>query len=288
MDVTEAPEQLTAFAAMAWTWALQFLPRLGAALIIVALGFLVAGWLARALNRMLLASHRIGYTVAPMLVATVRYAIFILIAVAALGQLGVQTTSLLAVLGAAGLAIGLALQGTLSNIAAGLMLLWLRPFDVRDSIEYSGGAGTVEELGLFATQLRTWDGVFKFVPNSQLWNATLTNYTRNPTRLVIIPFSIGHEHDIATARAALKAVAEAHRQVLKEPPPTVVPLSISDTTIVLQLRAWAATPFFGDVQWDLTEAGKKALDDAGITAPQRIVHLVSAAGEPGPTAPLKS
>jgi len=282
MDVAQAPEKLDALATVAWTWAVAFLPHFGGALLLLVIGLIAAGWIGRIVRRVLERSQRVDRTVAPVLAAVVRYAILILIFVAALGQLGIQTTSLLAVLGAAGLAIGLALQGTLSNIAAGIMLLWLRPFNLGDFIEFSGAAGTVEEIGLFSTRLKTWDGIYKFVPNSELWNTTLTNYSRNPTRLVLLNFGIAYEDDVKTGREVLRKVAEEHTNVLKDPPPVVVPLSLGDSAVVLQLRAWAPNPVFWDTQWDLTEMGKKRLEEAGITIPfpQRVVRVVGSEASP--------
>lgn len=281
MDLSQAPGQLNAFATMLWTWSLEFLPRLGGALLLLVVGFIAASWAARAARRMLSTSERIDRTIVPVLAAVLRYGILILVVVAALGQLGVQTTSLLAVLGAAGLAIGLALQGTLSNIAAGFMLLWLRPFNVGDYVEGGGVAGTVLELGLFNTQLNTWDGIYKVIPNSQIWNSVITNYSRNPRRLVLIEFGIAYEDDVATGRKVLREMAEAHPNVLKEPAPVVVPLSLGDSAVVLQLRAWAPNAFFWDTRWDLTETGKKQLEAAGITIPfpQRVVHVIGSDGD---------
>jgi small conductance mechanosensitive channel len=285
MDLTQAPEQLSALATMAWAWTTAFLPRLGGAVILIVVGFVVAGWAGRAIYQLASRSERIDATLTPIIRAVVRYGILIIVLVAALGQLGVQTASILAALGAIGLAIGLALQGTLSNIAAGIMLLWLRPFEVGDYIETSGVTGTVEELGLFATQIRSWEGIYKFVPNSNLWNTTLANYTRNPTRLVLIEFGIGYEDDVAEGRRVLREMAERHPDVLDDPAPVVVPLSLADSAVVLQLRAWAPNAIFWDVRWALTEAGKKQLEAAGITIPfpQRVVHVVaSAAGDGTP------
>jgi small conductance mechanosensitive channel len=141
----------------------------------------------------------------------------------------------------------------------------------------------VEELGLFATQIRTWDGIYKFVPNSSLWNTTLTNYTRNPTRLVLIEFGIAYEDDIAEGRRVLREMAERHPDVLDDPAPVAVPLSLADSAVVLQLRAWAPNAMFWDVRWALTEAGKKQLEAAGISIPfpQRVVHVVASAAEDG-------
>jgi small conductance mechanosensitive channel len=284
MDLTQAPEQLGAFATSAWAWIVMFLPRLGGALAILLVGLIAARWASRATYRVMRSTTRIDATLKPIIKAVVRYAVLIVVIVAALGQLGVQTTSILAALGAIGLAIGLALQGTLSNIAAGIMLLWLRPFEVGDYIEVNSVAGTVEELGLFASRVRTWDGIYKFVPNSQLWNNTLTNYTRNPTRLVLIEFGIAYEDDVAHGRRVLKEMAEAHPDVLKDPEAAVVPLSLGDSSVVLQLRAWAPNPIFWNVRWDLTETGKKKLEEAGITIPfpQRVVHVIAEGADAAP------
>jgi len=205
-----------------------------------------------------------------------------MVMVAALAQLGVQTASILAALGAAGLAIGLALQGTLANIAAGLMLLWLRPFRVGDYIETSAVAGTVIEVNLFNTQMRTWDGIYKFVPNSELWSTTITNYTRNPTRLILIEFGIDYENDIGKARKLLTDFAARHPQVLADPPVQVVPLTLGDSSVVLQLRAWSNTPDFWTTRWDLTEGGKNELEAAGLTIPfpQHVIHFADPSASP--------
>ena len=279
MDIAQTAQDLSSFAAVAWAALADFLPRLVAALLIFVLGYIVAGWGARASHSLLERTGRLDATLLPVIGAAVRYGVLIFVFVATLSQLGVQTTSVLAALGAIGLAIGLALQGTLQNIAAGIMLLWLRPFRVGDYIETSSVAGTVEELALFATRLKTWDGIYKFVPNSELWNTILTNYTRNATRLILIEFGIAYEDDMAEGRRVLKQHAEAHAKVLKNPEVQVVPLSLGDSAVVLQLRAWSNTSEFWATRWDLTQGGKKALEAAGITIPfpQRVVHMANAA-----------
>ncbi|MBI1179675.1 MAG: mechanosensitive ion channel [Alphaproteobacteria bacterium] len=278
MNVAGVPKDLGAVASALWTWAVTFAPRLIAALLILIVGWIIARWASREVKALAHRSGRIDESLSPVLGTVVRYAILILIVVAALGQLGVQTTSVLAALGAAGLAIGLALQGTLSNIAAGMMLLWLRPFGIGNFIETSDVAGTVEAMSLFHTQLRTWDGIYKFVPNSQLWNVALTNYSRNPTRLILLEFGISYEDDIAEGRRVLTETAAKHPGVLKDPPPAVVPLSLGDSAVVLQVRAWAQTSNFWNVRWDLTQFGKRDLKAAGITIPfpQRVLHMADA------------
>lgn len=275
--------QVTSLGTIALTWVTGFAPRLVTAVIILVVGYYVAGWAARGTHSLLQRTVHNDLTMVPVAAAAVRYGILIFIFVAALGQLGVETTSVLAVLGAAGLAIGLALQGTLANIAAGIMLLWLRPFRVGDYIETGSVAGTVEEINLFHSRLRSWDGIYKFVPNSQLWNTTLTNFSRNRTRLVIIDFAVSYDDDIAKARQVLVDLARAHPDVLSDPPAVVVPLSLAESSVVLELRAWSTTTKFWDTRWDLTEGGKKALEEAGITIPlpQQVVHWATAAPPQG-------
>lgn len=275
MDPTEIPENLGIFATALYDWAIEFLPRLVSAILILIFGWLAAKWAARTVGDLVQRTDKVDPTLRPVFTAIVRYSILILVVVASLGQLGVQTTSILAALGGAALAIGLALQGTLANIAAGMMLLWLRPFGVGDYIETDSVAGTVEQIGLFHTQIRTWDGIYKFVPNSQLWNVTLTNYSRNPTRLILLEFGIDYEDDIAEGRRVLVETATKHEGVLQDPPPVVVPLSLGDSSVNLQMRAWARTPDFWSVRWDLTQNGKRDLEAAGITIPfpQRVLHM---------------
>ncbi len=216
------PGHLTRAADLLWIWAASFLPHLVTALAILVGGALVAGWAQRVLSRSLARAAHIDATVKPFLAAILRYAVLILVIVAALAQLGVQTTSLLAVLGAAGLAIGLALQATLSNIAAGLMLLWLRPFHVDDFIEVpsvTGVAGKVREIGLFVCRLETFDGLFLLVPNSSLWNAPLKNHTRTSGRIVSVTITVPATADIERARRALLELAAKEPGILKAPEP---------------------------------------------------------------------
>jgi small conductance mechanosensitive channel len=280
MELPTTSNDLGTFATMVWTWSVEFLPRLGSAILILVLGYIAATWASRGVYALAQRSKWLDRTLPPVFAGVARYGILIIVFIAALGQLGIQTTSLLAVLGAAGLAIGLALQGTLSNIAAGIMILWLRPFSAGDFIETDAVAGTVEEIGLFHAQIRTWDGIYKFVPNAQLWNVILTNYTRNPTRMILLEFGISYDDDIAQGRRILKETAKKHSGVLADPPPVVVPLQLGDNAVVLQLRAWAPNAEFWNIRWDLTQDGKKNLEAAGFTIPfpQRVVHMSADSG----------
>ena len=191
--------------------------------------------------------------------SAVRYGITILVLVAALGQLGVQTASLLAVLGAAGLAIGLALQGTLTNISAGIMLLWLRPFKVGDYIEVGAINGTVREIGLFVCHIDTLDGLFLFAPNAAIWNNPLRNYSRNPGRLIVLPAT----GDLAAAQALLRDLAAGDKRFLATPAPATFIESFADGNVVVTFRAWAAHDQLGAVQRNLTEAVTRKFAAAG-------------------------
>jgi small conductance mechanosensitive channel len=278
--VTEAElstNHLTRAADLAWSWAASFLPHFVTALAILIVGGLVANWTQRALQRSLARFLNIDPTVRQFLASMLRYAVLVLVIVAALTQIGVQTTSLLAVLGAAGLAIGLALQGTLSNIAAGLMLLWLRPFHLGDFVEVLGGvaAGKVKEIGLFTCQLETFDGVFLFVPNSALWNAALKNHTRNSGRLVSIVVALPASADLERARLALLDVAAKHPLMLETPAPAVFVDNFTGGNFVLNLVCWTTPAGVAAVQRTIIENARSALAALGPEfAPPSVTRIV--------------
>lgn len=280
MDIVQTAQDLandpTVIATILWAWALEYLPRIAAALLIFVVGWIVARWAAALLARVLSANENFDRTLVPVARAVVRYAVLVFVLIAALAQLGVQTTSVLAVLGAAGLAIGLALQGTLSNIAAGIMLLWLRPFGVGDYIETSNAAGTVNEVGLFVTHLTSFDGIYRFVPNSELWNTTLVNYSRNLTRMTNLEVGIGYSSDIEKAKQILIDLANSDDRVVKDPAPVVFVENLGDSAVVLRYRVWIGTADYWATQRYLLEDAKRRLEAAGIEIPfpQRVVHLL--------------
>ena len=190
--MTPLPTAMQNLSDFAWASAEFFLPHLAVALVILVGGSFAAKWAARTVSAALARTGHLDATAHPALASAARYGVLIVAFVAALSQIGVQTASLLAALGAAGLAIGLALQGTLANIAAGIMLLWLRPFQVGDYIEIVSAtpfAGTVKEIGLFACTLETYEGLFVFAPNSAIWTFPLRNHSRTGGRLV--SFNVG-------------------------------------------------------------------------------------------------
>lgn len=283
MNPDIVPERLDAVAAMIWTWSVAFLPRLLLAVIILGVGLILAGWVARAIHRLLSGTH-VDPDVQPVVATVARYAVVILVLVAALGQIGVQTASLLAVLGAAGLAIGLALQGTLTNIAAGIMLLWLRPFRVGDYIETTNGqiAGTVEQIGLFGCHLRTFDGIFVFAPNGSIWNLPLRNHSRNNGRLVGLQVVVPKDADVEKARGVLMDVFRSERNVAADPPPSIFVDGFTASGTVLTCRLWASRETYGDVQRTVIEEARRRLTAAGIDtlSPQAITRTVPPDSDP--------
>jgi small conductance mechanosensitive channel len=272
MDPTTTGADLGAFGTQLATWAATALPNLAMSMLLLIGGWWLSAWAHRTLSRVL--DTRVDAMLRSVVAALVRYVILIVMLVAALGQLGVQTTSVLAALGAIGLAIGLALQGTLANVAAGIMLLWLRPFKVGDYIEAGGVAGTLREVGIFACEIHTWDGIFQFVPNAELWNKRLINYSRLPTRLVDLQFGIAYGDPIAEGREVLMTVAAADDRVHRDPAPYTFVAELGDSAVVLGLRVWTDTSEYWNVRRALTEESKLALEGAGLTIPfpQRDVH----------------
>lgn len=282
MDLTLTPSHLDRLADVAWTWTAAFLPRLVAAVVILVIGTIVARWVSRAVYDISRRTTHIDPTLRPVLASMIRYGVLILVLIVALSQIGIQTASLLAVVGAAGLAIGLALQGTLSNLAAGLMLLWLRPFRIGDFIEVGAVVGTVREMGLFACHLESFDGMFLFAPNSAIWNNPLKNHTSNAGRLVSIDVTVSSNADIDRARGILVAMAERDTRVLRVPPPHIFVESLTGTGLLLNLRIWVSHEDVSEVQRTIVEQTMHELEAAGIEAlrPQQVVRIVPPDSDP--------
>ena len=226
---------------------------------------LTADWLSRV--------DRLDRTLVPIMAALVRYAGLTLTIVITLGNFGVETTSIIAVLGAAGLAVGLALQGTLSNVAAGLMLLFLRPFRIGDWVEAAGVSGSVREIGLFTTTIDTFDNVYISIPNSSIWSSNIINHARYGTRRMDLDIGIGYDSSLDTVETALMSLA-ADPRVLSDPAPRFLVVSYGDSAINVRLRAYASYDDFFDLYWDLNRRLKGVLDEHGIEIPfpQRVIH----------------
>lgn len=209
-------------------------------------------------------------------IGNIVYALLLVIVVlAALDQLGVNTNSALAVLGAAGLAVGLALQGSLSNFAAGVMLIMFRPFKTGDFVEAGGVAGVVETIAVFSTTMRTGDNKEVIVPNGQIYSGTIINYSARETRRVDLVFGIGYEDSIKQARDLILSEMAKDVRILKDPAPAITVAELGDNSVNLNVRPWVASGDYWAVRSDLLENVKNAFDEAGITIPypQRDVHL---------------
>jgi len=258
------------------TWGLKVL----GALALLFLGRIAAGWTRRVVRKALTAAN-VDATLAPFIAGVAYYVILIAVMVAVLGLVGIQTASLLAILGAAGLAVGLALQGTLSNVSSGVMLLIFRPFQVGDYIEAGGTAGSVQAIGLFSTTLNTPDNVRILVPNSSVYGQTIKNYAANDTRRNDIVIGISYDDDIGLAAETIKRVLAADERVLPEPEPVVAVSELGDSSVNLVVRPWCKKEDYWGLRFDLLRTLKEQLEAAGcsIPYPQRDVHLFETAGK---------
>jgi small conductance mechanosensitive channel len=237
------------------------------AVLILVAGWTVAGWLSEWLRRVLTRSEHVDNTVKPLLIKSARYAIILITLVAVLSQFGVQTTSVIALLGAAGLAVGLALQGTLSNVAAGVMLLLLRPFRVGDVVDVPGASGTVREISVFNTILITGDRLYVAVPNSQIFGGAITNYTRERIRRINIIVGIDYADDIAKAQKIMLDIMTGDRRVMADPVPTASVNELAPSSVNLIARCFVLPEQYWDVYFDLQKAIKLGFDQGGITIP---------------------
>ena len=253
----------------------------GAIAILIA-GYTLSKWAANSTTRFVERTGRIDATLQPLAIGVVRYSILSLTVMAVLARFGVQTASVIAVLGAAGLAIGPALQGTLSNVAAGVMLLVLRPFKVNDVIMVAGQTGAILQIGLFTTNMNTNDNVFVSLPNSAVWNSPILNYTRNPTRRIDLTIGISYGDDIDKAIAVALEALVGVEGVVQAPAPTVAVRLLGESSVDLAIRGFVPHAQFWTASFAIQRAIKLRFDEEGITIPfpQRTVHYA-----PAPTAP---
>ncbi len=247
--------------------------------ILTALVILIIGrWIARSFGRLvqrLMDKRNVDPTLTGFVGSLTYYTLFTFVVLAALSQLGIQTTSFIAVIGAAGLAVGLALQGSLANFAAGFMLIFFRPFRVGDYIEGAGVAGTVENIQIFTTQLKTPDNKVIIIPNAKLTDDNIVNWSATGTRRVDMVFGIGYEDDIDKAKAIMHEVLDADERVLKNPRPQIALSELADSSVNFVVRPWVNAGDYWSVYFDVTETIKKRFDAAGVSIPfpQRDVHL---------------
>lgn len=245
------------------------------AIAILIVGLLVAKWVGRRVEHYMEHSDRFDRTLEPLFAKTARIVVVAVTILAVLNQFGVETASLIAVLGTIGLAIGLALQGTLSNIASGIMLLILRPFNVGDTVDIGSTSGVVDEIGLFVTEMHTFDNIAITMPNSKVWGTEIRNYSRNDKRRVDMEFGIAYDDDMDKAMRIVKEVLNADERVLDEPEPLVAVSNLGDSAVGIRVRPWTATENVWPLRYDLTKRIKERFDEEDVTFPfpQRDVHL---------------
>ena len=253
---------------------IEYAMNIGAAILTLIIGLYVARLIAAGFSKMM-GKRDLDPTIVDFTSNMIRYVIVAFVVIAALGRIGVQTTSFIALLGAAGLAVGLALQGSLSNFASGVLIIVLRPFKTGEYIEAAGAEGVVDSVQIFATTLTTTDNKIVVVPNSAILDGNIVNYSRMPTRRIDLMIGVSYSADLAKTKAVLEKVLKANSKVLKTPAPQVAVAELGDSCINLVVRPWVNSDDYWPVRFELMEAIKNGLDEAEIEIPfpQMDIHL---------------
>ena len=274
MDLNAEVDQLVK-ASQAW---IPMIMEYGSRVLLAVITLAVGWWLINRLTAKLahlLALRKADLALQGFISSLVNIILKVLLVVSVASMIGIQTTSFVAAIGAAGLAIGLALQGSLANFAGGVLILLFRPFKIGDWIEAQGVSGTVDSIQIFHTVLRTGDNKTVIVPNGNLSNGIITNYNRQPTRKVVFDVGVDYEADLQKVREVLLALADDPR-VLKDPAPVVVVTTLGDSAITMSLRVWVDTPNYWDVLFMFNEQSRDRLKAANIDIPfpQRVIRVV--------------
>lgn len=247
--------------------------------VVKALAILLIGWIVarivRSVARSLMIRAKVDETLTGFCASLLYMLLMALVIISALSKMGVDTTSFAALIAAAGLAIGFALQGSLGNFAAGVMLIIFRPFKAGDYVEAGGTSGTVEQIQVFATTLKTPDNKTIVVPNSAVTSSNITNYSARETRRVDMVFGIGYGDDIRKAKEVISSILARDNRILKEPEPVIAVSELADSSVNIVVRPWVKTADYWGVFFDITEAVKLEFDAQGITIPypQQDVHM---------------
>jgi len=259
---------------MLQTTGLEFAKNLVIAIVIFYVGKWAVALIVRAV-RTAMTKSEVDKTLETFVANLLRMGLMVFVIIAAINQLGVQTTSLIAVIGAAGLAVGLALQGSLSNFAAGVLIVLFRPYKVGDWIEGAGISGAVESVQILTTILKTGDNKRIIVPNSQIMGSTITNYSANDTRRVDLTVGVSYSDDLDKVRSEIKQLVDADDRILEDPACTIAVSALADSSVNFVVRPWVNTADYWGVYFDLTENIKKRFDEVGISIPfpQQDVHI---------------
>ncbi|WP_456405606.1 mechanosensitive ion channel family protein [Caldithrix abyssi] len=259
--------------------AFKLIPQLLLAIVVLILGLWAIKFLGRGINRALEKS-KVDVSLQKFLVSLISIGFKILLLISIASMLGIATTSFVTIIGAMGLAVGLALQGSLANFAGGVLILLLKPFKVGDVIDAQGFIGKVDQIQIFNTILKTFDNKTIFIPNAALSNGNITNYSIEPTRRVDMTFGIGYNDDLKKAKQILTEMVEKDERILKEPAPTVALAELGDSSVNFAVRVWVKQEDFWNVYYDFQENVKLTFDAQGISIPypQRDVHLYQVDG----------
>jgi small conductance mechanosensitive channel len=280
MDLSKIPDLEISWDKLAdtlQTTGVEFAINVVTAIAVFYFGKMLVGLLLRGLRK-LMRAQAIDKTLETFVCNLARVVLLAVVLIAAIGALGIQTTSFIAVLGAAGLAVGLALQGSLSNFASGVLIVLFRPYKVGDYVEAGGVGGTVMEVQILTTVFKTPDNKRVIVPNSQVMNSVITNFSANDTRRVDMLIGVSYGDDLDKVRAVLTELLNAEQRVLRDPPYTIAVSALADSSVNFVVRPWVKTEDYWGVMFDLTEAIKKRFDQEGISIPfpQRDVHVYQA------------
>ena len=261
------------------TRGLDLAVNIAAAIAIYLVGRIAVRILTGLLEKVM-ARAKVDITLAGFLSNIARYVLLTFVVLMSLQSLGVNTTSVAAVMGAAGLAVGLALQGSLANFACGVMIILFKPFRVGDFIEAAGVSGTVEAISIFSTLMRTGDNKQIIVPNGSIYGGNITNYSAKPTRRIDMVVGCGYDDDLRAVKAFLKILVETDERILKDPAPVVAVSALADSSVNFVVRPWVNSADYWTVLWDLNERVKLGFDERGfnIPYPQRDVHIHQEAG----------
>lgn len=245
------------------------------AILILVIGWIAANWVQKKIRIWGKNSEKLDETLSAIFAKTAKAILMVVVVIAVLQKFGVQTASLLAVVGAAGLAIGLALQGTLSDLAAGIMILIMRPFKIGDVVEVAGTSGVVEEIGLVLTKMHTFDNVAMYMPNSDIWSTKIMNYTTNNIRRVDLVFGFGYDDNMDRAMEIAREILEADERVLEDPAPQIAVSELGDSSVNIIVRPWTTKEDYWNLKFDVTKRIKERYDEEGLSIPypQRDVHL---------------
>jgi small conductance mechanosensitive channel len=274
--------QLANFAGIDWATVWQQLQSVGLdfgfkaiiALLIFYVGRIIARLVSRALHK-LMQAHEVDKILETFVCNLAYWALMTFVIIAAISQVGIQTTSLIAVMGAAGLAVGLALQGSLANFAAGVLIVLFRPYRVGDWVEAAGISGAVVQVQILTTMLKTGDNKSIIVPNGQVMSSIITNYSANATRRVDLTIGVAYNDDLDKVRSTIQSLIDADDRILDDPECLIAVAELADSSVNFTVRPWVKTEDYWGVKFDLTEAIKKRFDQEGISFPfpQQDVHL---------------